>query len=117
MGQGSEVHVRNYFRGRRGVVDGDDAPAGSASPQIGLVALIQSEVPQHNAFGPIPRCTDDQLYRFLKQLPFLPLAARTLREPNVLVGKTIVEFGLRRRAAAITMNGDAWNESRGLFVA
>jgi len=79
--------------------------------------LVQSQVPQDHALRPIPGRGDDQANLFLEQSSFLPLAAGTFRQPNVFVRKTIVEFGLRRGAAAIAMDGDAWNESRCLPVA
>ena len=116
MGQGSKVHVRNYFRGRRGVVDRYDASAGFASTQIGLVLLIQSEVPEHHAFGPIPRCADDQLHRFLKQFAFLPLAAGAFREPDALCRKTRVKFALCGDGSSVAMNRSTRGIGCGLRV-
>jgi hypothetical protein len=98
------------------VVDRDDASAGFASTQIGLVLLIQSEVPQHHAFGPVPRCADDQLHRFLKQLAFLPLAAGAFREPNALFWEAVVELALGSYRASVTMNRSTRGIGCGLRV-
>jgi len=98
------------------VVDRDDASAGFASTQIGFVLLIQSEVPRHHAFGPIPRCADDQIHRFVKQFAFLPLAAGAFREPNALLGETVVELALGSYRASVTMNRSTRGIGCGLGV-
>ncbi len=98
------------------MVDRDDASAGFASTQIGLVLLIQNEVPQHHAFGPIPRCADDQLHRFLKQFAFLPLPAGAFREPNALFGEPVVELALGSYGASVTMNRSSGGIACGLRV-
>jgi len=80
------------------------------------VLLIQSEVPQHHALGPVPRRADNQLHRFLKQFAFLPLATGAFREPNALFGETVVELTLGSYRASVTMNCSARGIGCGLRV-
>src|SRR6266851_1717837 len=117
MPERREIHGGYDSRGRDGIINRNYGAAGLAATEKRLVILIQSQVPQDHALRPIPGCGDDQANLLLKQSSFLPLAAGTFRKPNVLVGKTVVEFGLRRGTAAVAVNGDAWNESRCLSVA
>src|SRR2546430_13423197 len=46
------------FRRLRGMIHGDDAAAGGAAAEEGFVFLVQSQVPQHDAFRPVARCAN-----------------------------------------------------------
>src|SRR5713101_753546 len=81
------------------------------------VILIESEVPENDTLPPIARRFDNEIRLSHKQIAFLPLAARTFREPDAFGGKMIVEFALGVRAAPVAMCGSARGKFRGFGIA
>ena len=69
--------------------------------------LVEGQIPTDQAFRPVPGDIDDQLDLLLKNFALLPIAAGTFGHPDLFVRKTLVEFILRRRAAAVAVRGDA----------
>src|SRR5262249_37291513 len=104
MGQGCEIHRRHYLHWRSRMIHRHYTTAVRASSEKWLVILIERQIPQDNAFRPIPRRVDNQPRLLFEQIALLPVAAGALRHPDFFVRKTLMQFGLSRRHAAITMS-------------
>ncbi len=117
MTERGEIDSWNNLRGRSGVIHRHDATARCASAKIGFVVLIESNIPEHDRLGPIACGMDDQSRLLLQQIAFLPVTARAFRHPDFFFWKSIVQFILRGRDAAVTVGGRPRGKRRGFRIA
>src|SRR5207302_1432020 len=92
-----------YLRRLGGMIHGDDATAVRAASEKRLMILIESEVPEHHAPGPVPRRANHQMDLLLEKISLLPIAAGAFGEPDIFVRQALVQFVLLMYG----VNGDA----------
>src|SRR5437016_11486280 len=78
-----------------------------------ILILIESEVPEHHAPGPVPRRANHQMDLLLEKISLLPIAAGAFGEPDIFVRKALVQFVLRGDVSAVTMGRGASRKGSG----